>query len=404
MKNKNILIGITGGIAAYKILTLISMLVKNGYSVKTILTENALNFITPLTAQTLSNNEVFVSQFPATVNFSPEHIALADWADIFIIAPATANTIAKLANGIADNLLTSVFLAFKKDIIIAPAMNTNMLNNPATQKNLESLKARENIILLSTAEGYLACGKSGVGRMQEPEILFKLIELTLFHRNIFNSLLNKKVLITAGATREHIDPVRFISNASSGKQAAALAECCAVAGADITFVCGETSVLPADYFNKLKIIKVISANDMFAAVKNNFDDCDIFISVAAVADYAPVEFSTNKLKKKDGQLIIALNPTTDILSWAGKCNNTLAQKKIIVGFAAESEDIIKNAELKLQTKNCDLIIANNISAIAADKNEITIIGKNEILVKLPETSKLNVAAKIVETIAYYNRK
>jgi len=392
LNNKKILIGITGGIAAYKILILISKLIKQNCQIKVIMTKNAEKFITKLAVQTISQNKVYTDMF-ATDDFEIDHIALADWADLMIVAPATANIIGKFANGIADDLLSTTFLSFSssKKIFIAPAMNSKMYENFIVRKNIEKLKeSNKNLNIIAPDEGILACGAKGIGRLPEPEIILEYIDNFLYFDNL--PLKGKKIVITAGPTREYIDPVRYISNDSSGAQGYAIANACAGAGADVILISGKVSNSIA-LINTIKKIDVIDSAEMFEAVKNNFKNSDIFISCAAVADYKPLDYSANKLKKDNDDLMLRLTKTQDILEWCGKNK----KKQIIVGFAAETENLIENAKLKMQKKKCDLLIANSTENIGKSTNKIFVLSKDNIQ-EFSETAKQETAKIIVSAI------
>ena len=403
LKGKNILIGITGGIAAYKICTLIRLYRKAEANVRVVLTPNALNFVTKLTLQTLSNNEVYVENFEID-EYKPEHIALTE-ADIFVIAPASANTISKLANGICDNLLLSTACAFNKPFLIAPAMNTNMWNNPFVQENLGKLKSA-GYHILEPESGYLACGTSGVGRMREVEDIFdKTVEI------LSGRLKDKKILITAGGTKEKIDPVRYISNSSSGKMGLALADEACSMGAEVTLI----STFKTD--KNYKNIVVETALEMEKAVKENLAGKDCVIMAAAVADYRVENYSEQKIKKgKDDELTLKLVKNPDILK--GMCIALQEKRKtpppnplphgagelcpIIVGFCAESENLIENAKTKIKNKGCDYIIANDISrkdiGFNSDENEVYILDKNLNIKHIEKDTKQNIAKRILEEI------
>jgi len=388
LKGKNILIGITGGIAAYKICTLIRLYKKAGANVRVVVTPNALQFVTKLTLQSLSNNEVYSEQFEIK-EYKPEHIALTS-ADIFVIAPASANTISKISNGICDNLLLSTACAFKNPILLAPAMNSGMWNNPFIQENLAKLK-NHRYHIIEPSEGFLACGDSGVGRMKEPEEIF---EETL---NILglkkNSPLNgKKILITAGGTKEKIDPVRFITNASSGKMGLALAQEAEKLGAEVTFVSTFNSK------GNFKNIVAETAQEMEKAVKENLDKQDCIIMAAAVSDYRVKNYSNQKIKKDNSSLTLELIENPDILKEISSMNTNAK----IVGFCAESENLLENAKTKIQKKGCDFLIANDISrkdiGFNSDENEVYIINKNLETEKIEKASKQVIAKKILEKI------
>ena len=392
LENKTILIGITGGIAAYKICTLIRLFKKSGANVRIVVTPNALNFVTKLTLQSLSGNEVYVDHFEID-EYKPEHIALTE-ADLFIIAPATANTISKIANGICDNLLLSTVCAFSNPILVVPAMNTGMWNNKFVQENIQKLKSN-NYTVLAPDTGFLACGTNGVGRMQEPEeILNSAIEI-LSTNNICSNILNgKKILITAGGTREKIDPVRFITNNSSGKMGLAISQNASEMGAEVILI----STTP--FKGNFKNIVVESAREMEQEVDKYFSAQDCVIMSAAVSDYRVKKYSEQKIKKNDDDTItleFVKNP--DILK---NISSKKSNSQIIVGFCAESENLIDNAKTKIDQKGCDYIIANDISrkdiGFDSDQNEVYIIDKNKNVKKLAIDTKYNIAKQILEEI------
>lgn len=385
---KTILIGITGGIAAYKICELIRKFKKSGANVKVICTPNALNFVTKLTLQNLSQNEVYVQEFDIK-EWKPEHISLADEADIMLIAPATANTISKIANGYADNLLTSVACAFNKKMIIAPAMNCNMWKNEAIQENITSLKNR-GIEILEPEKGFLACGYIGKGRLCSLNTIYQAVENALEFSTI---LKDKKVVITSGGTIEDIDPVRYISNYSSGKMGVALANAAKSMGANVVLI--TTKDFEAPY----KIIKVKSAVDMQNSLNDEFDSSDIVIMAAAVADYKVKKYSEQKMKKtSDDTLTLELVKNPDILQEL--CKKKTGQ--IIVGFCAESENLLENAKEKINKKGCDFLVANDISrkdiGFGSDDNEVVLLDKNGGVERLEKASKSVIARKILEYI------
>ncbi len=389
LSGKKILIGITGGIAAYKICELIRLYKKNNAQVKVIVTENALNFVTKLTLQTLSQNEVYLNQFDIE-EYKPEHISLADESDIFIIAPASANTISKLATGICDNLLTSVACAFKNSILIAPAMNCNMWGNPVIQNNIEKLNEL-GYYIYPPEEGYLACGYEGNGRLASIEKIYgKTVEIL----DSKKKLLNKKIVVTAGGTKEKIDSVRYISNFSSGKMGIALADEAHGQGANVTLI---TTVNTKRPYN-IKIVE--SAIEMKEMVEKEFKNSDCLIMAAAVADYRAKEIADNKIKKTyDDEISINLIKTPDILKEI--CKNK-QQNQLVIGFAAESENVIDYAKEKIQKKGCDYIIANDISrndiGFSSDYNEVSIIDKNLNIVKTDRCTKKEIAKKILGEI------
>ncbi len=385
LTGKNILIGITGGIAAYKICELIRIYKKANANVRVVLTPNALNFVTKLTLQTLSNSEVYVENFEID-EYKPEHIALTE-ADIFVIAPASANTISKLANGICDNLLLSTACAFNRPILIAPAMNTNMWNNPFVQENISKL-SNNGYHILEPASGFLACGTTGIGRMREIDDIFaKTVEI------LGQKLKGKKILITAGGTKEKIDPVRYISNSSSGKMGLALADIAYSMGAEVTLI----STFKAD--KGYRTILAETALEMEKAVKENLADQDCVIMTAAVADYRVKAPAEQKIKKEStDNLTLELVKNPDILKDISK----MERKSIIVGFCAESENLIENAKIKIQNKGCDYLVANDISrkdiGFNSNENEVYILDKNLNIQHIEKDSKINIAKQILERV------
>ncbi|MBO6181122.1 bifunctional phosphopantothenoylcysteine decarboxylase/phosphopantothenate--cysteine ligase CoaBC [bacterium] len=388
LQGKHILLGITGGIAAYKICTLIRNFKKSGAEVKIIATPNALNFVTKLTLQNLSQSEVYVEEFDVN-NWKPEHISLADWADIMLIAPATANTISKIAQGIADNLLTSVACAFSKKMIIAPAMNVNMWNNDAVQNNLKILQKR-GIEILEPESGFLACGYNGKGRLCSLDKIYNAVEEALKYSQ---KLKGQKVVITAGGTIEEIDPVRYISNYSSGKMGLALAKSAQSMGAEVVFITTKDFDVP------FKKVLVKSAQDMQNAINEEFDTANYIIMAAAVADYRVKEFSEQKIKKENNDSItLELVKNPDIL--ADLCKNKTSQT--IVGFCAESENLMENAKTKIEKKGCDYLVANDISrkdiGFNSEENEVTILSQDGAIKKISKASKSVIARKIWETL------
>ena len=385
LENKNILIGITGGIAAYKICSLIRLFKKARANVRVVVTPNALQFVTKLTLQTLSNNEVYVDNFEID-EFKPEHISLCE-SDIFVIAPATANTISKIANGICNNLLLSTACAFSKPILLAPAMNTNMWENPFVQENLAKLK-NHGYHILNPESGFLACGTNGTGRMVEVEDIFEETSRILTQAQV---LKGKKILITAGGTKEKIDPARYISNCSSGKMGIALADSAHEMGADVTLI--STFGVNKPYKN----IVTESAQEMEKAVHSELANQDCVIMAAAVADYRVANYSEQKMKKTSSDTIsLELVKNPDILkSLAGA-------KAKIVGFCAESENLIENAKAKIQNKGCDYLVANDISrkdiGFSSDLNEVYILDKNLNICHIEKDTKTNIARRILEKI------
>jgi phosphopantothenoylcysteine decarboxylase/phosphopantothenate--cysteine ligase len=392
MKGKNILIGVTGGIAAYKIPNLVSMLVKAGYNVDVIMTENAKNFITPNTFEALSKNRCITDTFDRSHSFEVEHISLAEKADYFMIAPCTANVIGKIANGIADDMLTTTVMACKCKKMIVPAMNTNMYENSIVQENIAKLK-NHGYEVLEPQFGYLACGTVGKGKMPEPSTLFEYIEKECKYEKDMQGL---KVLVTAGATQESIDPVRYITNHSTGKMGYAIAKNAMLRGADVTLITGKTS-LPRVPF--VKTIDVISAEDMFNGVKDNYKNMDIIIKSAAVADFTPENVADDKIKKTQGNMNqISLKPTKDILKYIGEHKEP---NQFVCGFSMETQNMLENSRKKLKSKNLDMIVANNLktkgAGFAGDTNVCTFITKEEEE-QLPLLSKENVAEKLLTKI------
>lgn len=384
LTGKTVLVGITGGIAAYKICELIRMYKRANANVRVVCTQNALNFVTKLTLQNLSQNEVGVEEFTVD-DFKPEHISFADEADIMVIAPATANTISKIAAGVCDNLLTSIACAFRKPVILAPAMNCDMLENPIIQDNLNKL----HYTILEPESGYLACGYEGKGRLCSLDKIFdKTVEILNYKK-----LDGKKIVITSGGTIEDIDPVRYISNYSSGKMGLALADAAQNLGADVTLITTK------EVERKYNVIKVKSAMDMKSAVEKELSDADCVIMAAAVADYRVKEISEQKMKKtSDNELTLTLVKNPDILK-----EISLAKKnQKIVGFCAESENLIENAKAKIANKGCDYLIANDISrkdiGFSSDYNEVTILNKTGSMKKIEKADKTTIAYKIFEEI------
>ena len=385
LTGKTVLVGITGGIAAYKICELIRMYKRANANVRVVCTQNALNFVTKLTLQNLSQNEVGVEEFTVD-DFKPEHISFADEADIMVIAPATANTISKIAAGVCDNLLTSIACAFRKPVILAPAMNCNMWDNAIIQDNLNKL----HYTILEPESGYLACGYEGKGRLCSLDKIFdKTVEILNYKK-----LDGKKIVITSGGTIEDIDPVRYISNYSSGKMGLALADAAQNLGADVTLITTK------EVERKYNVIKVKSATDMKSAVEKEFSDADCVIMAAAVADYRVKEKSEQKMKKTsdNDELTLTLVKNPDILK-----EISLAKKnQKIVGFCAESENLIENAKAKIANKGCDYLIANDISrkdiGFSSDYNEVTILNKTGSMKKIEKADKTTIAYKIFEEI------
>ena len=392
-EKKTVLLGVSGGIAAYKTAYVASGLKKKGYDVHVVMTENATEFISPLTFETLTNNRCTVDMFDRDFEYDVKHISLAKAADVVLIAPATANTIAKLAHGIADNMLTTTVLACTCHKIIAPAMNTAMYENPATQDNLDILRDY-GFEIIEPDEGLLACGDEGKGKMPEPQALIACVEHAIGHEK---DLAGLKLLVTAGPTQEAIDPVRYITNHSSGKMGYAIARMAARRGADVTLVSGRTA-LPKEPF--VETVDVLSAGDMFEAVTSRAADMDIIIKAAAVADYRPAEVADEKIKKSDAASgrNIELEPTQDILAWLGQHKR---EGQFLCGFAMETENLLENASAKLEKKNADMICANSLrkegAGFAGDTNILTLITKDGIT-ELPIMTKEEAADAILDRI------
>jgi len=388
LANKTIVLGITGGIAAYKAADIASKLIQAGARVEVVMTESATKFITPLTMCNITSRQVVTDMFEMSSEYSLEHIALAEAADVVVIAPATANTIAKLAAGIADNMLTCTILATSAPVIVAPAMNDAMLQNPATQDNLAKLKAR-GFIIIEPAYGRLASGKTGWGRLPDSETIIGILYQVLGRKG---DLSGKRIVVTAGGTQEPIDPVRHIGNRSSGKMGYALAEAARDRGASVVLI---TTPTPLPEPAGMEVTRIETACQMKEAVTTAVNKADALIMAAAVADYQPKEFVTSKIKKETPDLTLELVRTPDIL-------NEVKGSFIKVGFAAESEDLVANARLKLEKKQLDLIVANDItspeSGFNADTNKVTIIDRKGNVDKLPLLTKREVAEKVLERV------
>ena len=389
LKGKTVLLGVTGGIAAYKAAALASALVKQHAAVEVVMTKNATEFVTPLTFEQLTGRRTMVDTFDRNFSHQVEHISLAERTDLVIIAPATANVCAKLAHGLADDMLTTTTLACRCPKLIAPAMNTNMYENPVTQDNLEILR-RYGWDVIEPASGRLACGAVGKGKMPETEDLLQHI---LRYLAFPHDLDGKKVLVTAGPTQEALDPVRYLTNHSTGKMGYAIAKMAMLRGADVTLVSGPTSI---PYPPFVKVVPIKSAQDMFEAVAANAPESDFIFKAAAVADYTPAAYNDNKMKKKDGDLSIPLKRTQDILKYLGE-NRTPGQ--IICGFSMETENMLENSRAKLHKKNVDMICANNLKVAGAgfgvDTNVITLITKADCI-ELPLQSKESAANAILD--------
>lgn len=392
IKDKKILLCVTGGIAVYKAAALTSKLVQAGAQVKVILSESAEKFVTSLTFQALSRNEVYTNTFEEKNPQVIAHIDLADWADLILVAPATANTIAKLAQGIADNMITTTLLAATAPVWIAPAMNVHMYDHPAVKKNIATL-AEYGYQFIEPSEGYLACGYIGKGRLEEPEKIVELVQAFFNKKEL--KLKGKTVLITAGPTREKIDPVRYISNHSSGKMGYAIADEAKKQGAHVVLVSGPVH-LPAPA--GIEVIRIESAEEMYNAVMNYYDSADVVIKTAAVADYRPKTTFDHKVKKQEGDSNIELERTKDILFELGKRK----KNQILVGFAAETDHIEEYATKKLNRKNADMIVANNVkmegAGFGTDTNIVTLFKRSGMVTELPIMSKQAVAEKIIDEI------
>ncbi|MBQ6298724.1 MAG: bifunctional phosphopantothenoylcysteine decarboxylase/phosphopantothenate--cysteine ligase CoaBC [Selenomonadaceae bacterium] len=393
LDKKNILIGVTGGIAAYKVVEVASRLKKAGANVRVMMTRAATEFVSPRTFQEITGNAVFVEMFGDAAHFHVAHVALADFADLVLIAPATANFLAKAAHGIADDLLTTTILAFDKEILIAPSMNTKMYENPATQANLAILKAR-GVKILEPASGNLACGVVGKGRLPEPEEIFATIE-KIFAPST-KALSGKKILVTAGGTVEAIDPVRYIGNRSSGRMGYEIAKSAVNAGAEVILISGKSELEPP---NDLKFIKIESALQMREAVLKDFDSVDAVIMSAAVADYRVKNPAAQKIKKSADTLTLELVKNPDILKELGGLKNS----QVLVGFAAETQNILEYANKKLVEKNLDFIVANDVTAEGAgfgvSTNIASIIWRGGNVENFPKMSKADLAEKIIERVA-----
>ena len=391
LKGKTVVLGVTGSIAAYKIANLTSMLTKLHCDVHVIMTKNATNIINPITFETLTAHKCLVDTFDRNFNYNIEHVALGEKADVVLVAPASANVIGKMAAGIADDMLTTTILACKCKKIVAPAMNTNMYENPVVQANLKELK-EFGMEVIEPASGMLACRVEGKGKLPSEEVL---LEYILREIQFEKDMTGKKVLVTAGATQEAIDPVRYITNHSTGKMGYALAKIAMRRGADVTLITAPTN-LPAPLF--ADVVPVVSAQEMFDAVKERAPQMDIIIKAAAVADYTPVSVSDEKIKKKDGDLSLPMRRTTDILAYLGEHRKP---GQFICGFSMETENLVENSKKKLQKKNADLIVANNLrdegAGFGTDTNVVTLV-MEEGIVELPCMSKEEVAEAVLDAI------
>ena len=391
LEGKTVLLGVTGSIAAYKIASLASALKKRHADVHVLMTENATNFINPITFETLTGNKCLVDTFDRNFQFQVEHISIAKKADVVMIAPASANVIGKLAHGIADDMLTTTIMACKCKKFISPAMNTNMFENPVVQDNLKILE-HYGYEVIAPANGYLACGDTGAGKMPEPETLLAYIERETACEK---DLKGKKILVTAGPTQEAIDPVRYITNHSSGKMGYAIAKTAMLRGADVTLVSGCTAIEPPMFVN---LVPVVTAKDMYEAVTSISDEQDIIIKAAAVADYRPANVSDEKVKKSEGQMSIELERTDDILKYLGEHKPT---GQFLCGFSMETQNVIENSRAKLVKKNLDMVAANNVKVEGAgfqgDTNVLTLITREEEI-SLPLMTKEGAAGRLLDKI------
>ena len=391
LKGKTVVLGVTGSIAAYKIANLASMLVKQHAEVHVIMTQNATNFINPITFETLTNHKCLVETFDRNFQFHVAHVSLAQQADVMLIAPASANIIAKLAHGIADDMLSTTALACTAPILVSPAMNTRMYENPVTQDNLKILR-NYNFRVIEPDSGFLACRDVGAGKMPSEEVLMQHI---LREIACEKDLFGKNILITAGPTQEAIDPVRFISNHSTGKMGYAIANRAMLRGANVTLVSGPTAIAPPPFVD---VIPITTAQEMFDAVTSHADDQDMIIKAAAVADYTPTTVATEKVKKKEGDLSIPLSRTQDILAHLG---TNKKEGQLLCGFSMETENMLENSKKKLEKKNADMIVANNLKQAGAgfgtDTNIITLITKDNVT-ELPILSKEKAADSILDAL------
>ena len=391
LKDKTVLLGVTGSIAAYKIASLASMLVKQGAKVQVLMTENATNFINPITFETLTGRKCLVDTFDRNFEVSVEHVSIAKAADVVMIAPASANVIAQLAHGLADDMLTTTVLACRCKKIIAPAMNTNMYENPNVQDNLKVCE-RYGMEVITPATGYLACGDTGAGKMPEPEVLFEYIVREIAFGK---DLAGKRVLVTAGPTRESIDPVRFITNRSTGKMGYAVARAAAYRGARVTLVTGPVNLKPPMFVD---VVPVENAREMFEAVTLRSGEMDMIVKSAAVADYRPGTVGEEKIKKSDGDMSIALERTDDILGWLGSHRR---EGQILCGFSMETQNMLENSAAKLEKKHVDMIVANNLKVSGAgfgtDTNVVTFITKDGAE-ELPILTKDEVAHRLLDRL------
>lgn len=391
LTSKKILVCVTGGIAVYKAVALVSKLTQAGANVKVMMTKSAMEFVQPLSFQAMSRNDVYFDTFDEKDSSVIAHIDLADWADLVIVAPATANVIGKLANGIADDMVTTTILATTADVWIAPAMNVHMYENAAVIRNIAQL-SNDGYQFIEPSEGFLACGYVGKGRLEEPEKIVQLVGMYFVPKEL--PLKGTKVVVTAGPTRERIDPVRFLTNFSSGKMGYAMAEAAASLGAETILISGPVSLVPP---TNVTLVSVESAKEMLDAVLLHFETASMVIKTAAVADYKPKEVYSQKMKKQAGDSALVLERTTDILLELGKRK----KNQLLIGFAAETNDVIHYAKSKLVKKNADYIIANDVteedSGFGTDTNTVTLVGKN-IERQFPNQNKKELAMQLMETI------
>ena len=391
LKGKTVVLGVTGSIAAYKIANLASSLVKLHADVHVIMTKNATNFINPITFETLTKNKCMTDTFDRNFMYNVAHVSIADKADVMIVAPASANIIANMAHGIADDMLSTTYLAMKCPVILSPAMNVNMFTNPVVQRNIKTLE-EFGVTVIPPDNGYLACGYTGAGKMPSELVLLDYI---LRETAKEKDLAGKRVLVTAGPTRESIDPVRFITNHSTGKMGYTVARQAMLRGAEVTLVSGPVSIDPPPF---VRVVNVSSAKDMFEAVKVNFADADIIIKTAAVADYTPESTADEKIKKSDGSLSIQMKRTADILKWLGENKR---DGQVLCGFSMETENMLENSRAKLQKKNADLIAANSLrdegSGFGTDTNHLVLI-KRDGVTDLPLLSKSDAADRLLDEL------
>lgn len=391
LKGKTVVLGVTGSIAAYKIANLASSLVKLHADVHVIMTKNATNFINPIAFETLTKNKCMTDTFDRNFMYNVAHVSIADKADVMLAAPASANIIAKMAHGIADDMLSTTYLAMKCPVIVSPAMNVNMFTNPVVQRNIKTLEDF-GVTVIPPDNGYLACGYTGAGKMPSEQVLLDYILRVIAKEK---DLAGKRVLVTAGPTRESIDPVRFITNHSTGKMGYAVARQAMLRGAEVTLVSGPVSIDPPPFVN---VVNVSSAQDMFEAVKENYAGADIIIKTAAVADYTPESTADEKIKKSDGSLSIPIKRTADILKWLGENKR---DGQVLCGFSMETENMLENSRAKLQKKNADLIAANSLrdegSGFGTDTNHLVLIKRNGVT-DLPLLSKSDAADRLLDEL------